>query len=125
MLRNAFTLLEIILTLLLVGILLSVGIPHFANYTKNACVKKLQLQMLNLRLELKAQLQTGQTINWDSLYSHLDFTSKDCHFSKQKDGFVIHHYGANAFFRLKDSMLECQYSKSSRLHNGESMCDIF
>ncbi|WP_366936140.1 prepilin-type N-terminal cleavage/methylation domain-containing protein [Helicobacter sp.] len=39
MLRNAFTLLEIILTLLLVGILLSIGIPHFANYTKNACVK--------------------------------------------------------------------------------------
>ncbi|WP_299549866.1 type II secretion system protein [uncultured Helicobacter sp.] len=123
--RKAFTLLEVIFTLLLVGILLSFAIPQFSDYTKNACVKKLQVQVLNLRLDLKAQLQARQQINWDSLYSHLDFTSKDCHFSKQKDGFVINHYGKKAYFRLKDSILECQYSKTSHLHNDESMCDIF
>ncbi|TLD82698.1 prepilin-type N-terminal cleavage/methylation domain-containing protein [Helicobacter sp. MIT 11-5569] len=123
--KRAFTLLEIVLTLLLTGILLSIGIPHFTNYTKSACAKKLQLQMLNLRLELKAQLNTQQKVNWDSLYKHLDFDAKDCHFSKQKDGFVIHHYGAQAYFRLKDSILECQHTKSAQLHNGESMCDIF
>lgn len=123
--RKAFTLLEVILTLLLIGILLSIGIPQFSDYTRSACTKKLQLQTLNLRLDLKAQLQARQSINWDSLYSHLDFTSKDCHFSKQKDGFIINHHGNKAYFKLKDSLLECQYSKTSRLHNGESMCDIF
>lgn len=123
--QKAFTLLEVILTLLLVGVLLSIGIPRFSHYTKSACMKKLQLQTLNLRLDLKHQLQTRQEINWDSLYSHLDFTTKDCNFSKQKNGFVINHYGEAAFFRLKDSILECQYSKTSRLHNGESLCDIF
>ncbi|MBX7490635.1 prepilin-type N-terminal cleavage/methylation domain-containing protein [Helicobacter turcicus] len=123
--HQAFTLLEVILTLLLIGILLSFGIPQFSNYTKSACVKKLQLQTLNLRLDLKAQLNAKQKINWDSLYDHLDFTSKDCHFSKQKDGFMINYYGAKAYFKLKNSTLECQYSKTARLHNGESMCDIF
>lgn len=123
--HQAFTFLEITLTLLLVGILLSIGIPQFSSYTKNACIKKLQLQTLNLRLDLKMQLQTRQKINWDSLYSHLDFFSKDCHFDKQKDGFIVNHHGNKAYFKLKNSILECQYPKTSRLHNGESLCDIF
>lgn len=123
--HQAFTLLEVILTLLLVGILLSIGIPQFSNYTKSACVKKLQLQALNLRLDLKAQLNAKQKINWDALYEHLDFTSKDCHFSKQKDGFIINYHNSKAYFKLKNSTLECQYSKTAHLHNGESMCDIF
>lgn len=123
--KPAFTLLEIVLTLLLAGILFSIGIPYFHNFTNAACLKKLQLQTLNLRLTLKSQLNQKQNVDWDALYAHLDFKTKDCNFAKQKNGFIINYHDKKAYFVLKNSLLECQHVKSARLHNGESMCDVF
>ena len=123
--KSAFTLLEIILTLLLAGILFSIGIPYFHSFTDSACLKKLQLQTLNLRLALKSQLNQSQSMHWDALYAHLDFKTKDCHFTKQKNGFIINYHDKKAYFVLKNSLLECQHAKSARLHNGESLCDVF
>lgn len=121
--HTGFTLLEFVLTLLLLGILLSIAIPQFRDFSKHTCVRKLQLQMLELKLTLKAQKHTN--INWDMLYEPLDFTTKNCNFSKQKNGVIANIEGQKVYFVLKDLILECQYSKSAKLHNGESLCDIF
>ncbi len=121
--QKAFTLLEIVLVLLLLGILLSIGIPNFLNLTQNTCIKKLQLQVLQLKFALKTQHK--QAINWDALYEHLDFKAGNCNFAKQKNGFIANDNGRKAYFVLKNSVLECQHTKSAKLHNGESLCDVF
>ncbi len=122
--KSAFTLLEMVLVLSLLGILLSIGIPQLNHYTQNACIKKLQLQVLNLKLTLKSQKQQNLTIDWGALYQNLDLKPSTCYFEKQKNGFIANDNGRQAYFVLKNLILECQHTKSARLHNGESMCDV-
>ncbi|TLD86776.1 type II secretion system protein [Helicobacter sp. MIT 05-5294] len=123
--KPAFTILELVLVLSLFGILLSFGIPHLSHYTQNACIKKLQLQVLNLKLTLKSQKQQKLATDWNALYQNLDLNPSKCYFQKQKNGFIANDNGRQAYFVLKDTILECQHTKSARLHNGESLCDIF
>ncbi|MDA3968008.1 prepilin-type N-terminal cleavage/methylation domain-containing protein [Helicobacter sp. WB40] len=123
--KSAFSLLELVLTLLLLGILLSFGIPNIFNYNKSVCNKALQLQILNLKIALKNELKTNQTINIESLYKHLDMSKSSCYFEKQKGGFIGINEDKKVFFKLKNNILECEHTKSSKLHNGESFCDIF
>lgn len=86
-------------------------------------MKKIQLQMLQLRLNLKEQKQQG-SINWDALYAPLDFKTQNCHFDKAKNGISANIYGSMVHFVLKNNILECQHTKSAKLHNGESLCDV-
>ncbi|WP_297812545.1 prepilin-type N-terminal cleavage/methylation domain-containing protein [uncultured Helicobacter sp.] len=123
--QPAFTLLELVLVLSLLGILLTFGIPQFSHYTQSACIKKLQLQVLNLKLTLKAQKQQKLPTDWNVLYQNLDLKPSSCSFEKQKNGFIANDNGRKAYFVLKNLILECQHTKSARLHNGESLCDIF
>lgn len=123
--KQAFTLLELVLVLSLLGVLLSIGIPQLSRYTQNACIKKLQLQVLNFKLTLKSQKQQKLAINWDTLYQNLDLNPSQCYFEKQKNGFIANDHGRKTYFVLKNLILECQYAKSAHLHNGESLCDVF
>ena len=123
--KSAFTLLELVLVLSLLGILLSFGIPHFSHYTQNACIKKLQLQVLNLKLTLKAQKQQRIATDWNALYQNLDLKPSACYFEKQKNGFIANDNGRKAYFVLKPLVFECQPTKSARLNNGESLSDVF
>lgn len=123
--KKAFTLLELVLVLSLLGILLTFGIPQLSHYTQDACIKKLQLQVLNLKLTLKAQKQQQLATDWNALYQNLDLKPSACYFEKQKNGFIANDNGRKAYFVLKNLILECQHTKSTRLHNGESLCDVF
>lgn len=123
--KNAFSLLELVLILLLLGIILSFGIPNIINYNSSACNRALQLQVLNLKIALNNKIKNNQTISMESLFEHLDMSKSYCYFEKQKNGFVGINGDKKVFFILKNNVLECEHIKSSKLHNGESFCDIF
>lgn len=127
--RKAFTLLEILLVLFCLAILSTLAIPKITAYHQSACTKKLQIALMNFKITLQHQnqaLELYQTpLDWDKLYANLDFNTKDCHFQKQKEGFIAINGEYQAYFVLKNGVMECQYQKSSRLHKGESYCDIF
>ncbi|EES88837.1 prepilin-type N-terminal cleavage/methylation domain-containing protein [Helicobacter canadensis] len=127
--HKAFTLLEVLLVLLLLGILLSFGIPKFFNYQQSACDKKLQIQVLNfkiaLRNHIKAQNNSAQNLDLSKLYKNLDMQPSRCYFKIQNNGFIGINSDKSVSFVLKNGILECENTKSSTLHNGESYCDIF
>ncbi|WP_134044296.1 prepilin-type N-terminal cleavage/methylation domain-containing protein [Helicobacter pullorum] len=127
--RNAFSLLEIILALILLGILLSFALPKVFNYQQSACDKKLQLQVFNFKTALRTQIKTQNTqnpsIDLQKLYDTLDMHPSTCYFETQKNGFIGINQDKKVYFIIKNGILECEHTKSATLHNGESYCDIF
>ena len=123
--KKGFTLFEVLLTLMLIGILASFALPKVQNYQRSACVKKLQSEILAFKLAFNHQKNNEIPINLESLYKVLDFVPSQCYFQKQKNGFIAINKDKKVYFVIKDNLLQCQANKSTRLANGESFCDSF
>lgn len=109
------------------GVLFTLALPQFANYRQSSCMTKLQLQVFNFKLALKKQINQQGIPNIDlmALYTNLDLKPSNCSFQTQKNGFVAINGDKQISFIVKNGILECQPTKSARLHNNESLCDVF
>ena len=104
------------------GILLSLAIPKFGDYQESSCITKLQLQVFNFKLALKNQ---HNKIDLPVLYETLDLKPSHCYFEIQNDGFIGINGNRKIYFVINEGILECDFTKSANLHNGESLCDVF
>ncbi|MDE5602450.1 MAG: prepilin-type cleavage/methylation domain-containing protein, partial [Helicobacter sp.] len=84
-------------------------------------------QVFNFKLALKKQIAQPNNPNIDlmELYTNLDLKPSNCFFQIQKNGFVAINRDKKTSFILKNGILECESTKSDKLHNKESLCDIF
>ena len=71
--RKGFTLVEILIVVIILGILAAIVIPQFTNASQNARVSSLQSQLQTMRSQIELyKLQHGDTLpnietNWDAL----------------------------------------------------------
>ena len=88
---------------------------------------KLQMQIFNFKIALKKQINQTNNPNIDlmGLYTHLDLKPSNCSFQTQKNGFIAINGDKKISFILKNGILECQPNKTDKLHNNESLFDIF
>ena len=109
------------------GVLFSFALPKFTNYQQSSCMTKLQMQIFNFKIALKKQINQTNNPNIDlmGLYTHLDLKPSNCSFQTQKNGFIAINGHKKISFILKNGILECQPTKRDKLHNNESLCDIF
>ena len=110
---------------MLLGILATFALPKIKDYRTSACNKKLQAEVLGFKLALNHQLTKELPIDFESLYKTLDLTPSQCYFAKQKNGFIGINGDKKVYFSIKKDLLQCDYTKSTRLGNNESYCDIF
>ena len=85
------------------------------------------MQIFNFKIALKKQIDQTNNPNIDLmvLYTHLDLKPSNCSFQTQKNGFIAINGNKKISFILKNGILECQSTKSDKLHNDESLCDVF
>jgi prepilin-type N-terminal cleavage/methylation domain-containing protein len=70
--RAAFTLVEIMIVVLIIGILMAIAVPNFiqarASSRKNSCVANLkQIDSGKEQYAMEAKLDTGATVTWANL----------------------------------------------------------
>ncbi|CAM2978060.1 prepilin-type N-terminal cleavage/methylation domain-containing protein [Helicobacter burdigaliensis] len=127
--KRAFSLFEVLITLILLGILSTLALPKFYAFREGACTKKLQLQIFEVKLKIagKREQNNGEIekVDFSDVFENLDFKQSSCYFKKQKNAILGVNGDKKVSFVIKNGILECQNTKSSRLHNGESYCDIF
>lgn len=115
--------------LILLGILSSLALPKFYAFKEGACTKKLQLQIFDAKLKIASKREQNaigiENIDFSDVFNGLDFVQGSCYFKKQKNGVIGVNGDKKVSFILKNGILECQNTKSSKLHNKESYCDIF
>lgn len=85
------------------------------------------MQVFNFKIALKRQInkQNNPNIDLMALYTNLDLKPSNCSFQAQKNGFIAINGDKKISFILKNGILECQSTKSDKLHNNESLCDVF
>lgn len=70
--RQAFTLVEIMIVVLIIGILMAIAVPNFiqarSTSRKNSCIANLkQIDSAKEQFAMEAKLDTGATVNWADL----------------------------------------------------------